>query len=154
VLAPVESPVHEQFVEAAREGQYRTRLEYLLAQGADVDARDESGVAALCHAAFRGDHENVRFLLSRGANVNEARNLFGTPICVAALRRHTEVVETLLQHKANLSVRSGREASALHCACFGGDIAIFESILADPYCSSADINAVDVGSCIFEPPID
>jgi ankyrin repeat protein len=129
VLAPVGHSVHGQFVEAARDGQYRTRLEYLLAQGADVDSKDESGVAALHYAAFRGDHENVRLLLSRGADVNTEHVLFGRPICMAALRRHTQVVGVLLEHKADLALSCRYMSTALHCACFGGDVAIFESML-------------------------
>jgi ankyrin repeat protein len=130
-LAPPESPVHKQFVEAAREGHYRTRLEYLLIQGADVDAKGECDLTALHHAAFRGDHDTVKFLLNHGANVNQKHCYFGTPIFMAALRRHAEVVEALLKHNADLSVSCEYLATALHCACFGGDVTIFKSMLED-----------------------
>jgi ankyrin repeat protein len=150
VLAPVGHPVHGQFVEAAREGQYRTRLEYLLAQGADVDSKDESGVAALHYAAFRGDYENVRLLLNRGADVNTEHFLFGSPICVAALRRHTQVVVVLLAHKADLALSCHYMVTALHCACFGGDVTIFESMLEHGQGKDlAQSHVVDLGLLAF-----
>jgi ankyrin repeat protein len=40
-----------------------------------------------------------------------------------------EVVEMLLQHKAVLCESSGSLATALHCACFGGNVTIFESMM-------------------------
>jgi ankyrin repeat protein len=129
VLAPAESLVHGQLVDAAREGQYQARLNYLLNHGADVDAKNDQGLTALHYATFRGDHENVKLLLDRGANVNVETYDFGAPIFLAALKRHTKVVEVLLQHKADLSMSFDGLATALHCACFGGDVAIFESIL-------------------------
>jgi ankyrin repeat protein len=101
-----------------------------LTQGANIDAKDVHDLTALHHAALQGDLEIVRFLLNRGSNVNEYHYYLGTPIFVAALRRHKDVVEALLKHRASLSVPYGDLATALHCACFGGDVAIFELMLA------------------------
>ena len=128
-LAPLGDSVHEDFVEAARHGQGTTRLEYLLSQGANVDARDGNGLTALYHAAFQGDNENVRFLIDRGADVNSEHSLLGTPVAVAALRGHSGVVETLLQHKVDILMFVPGLGSVLHCACFGGNSGIFSSIL-------------------------
>jgi ankyrin repeat protein len=121
--------VHEDFVQAARRGQGAIRLEYLLSRGADVDARDESGLTPLYHAAFRGDNENVQVLLLHGADVNSEHHLLGTPIAVAALRGHLEVVEMLLLHRVDFLRFLPGVGSALHCACYGGNIDIFRSIL-------------------------
>ena len=128
-LADVNDSVHEDLVKAARQGQGTTRLEYLLSRGANVDARDESGLTALFHAAFRGDRKNVQGLLQHGADVNSGHHLLGTPIAVAALRGHLEVVETLLLFKADTFRSLQVFGSALHCACFGGNTEICNSIL-------------------------
>lgn len=125
----MDDSVHEDFVGAARQGQGITRLEYLLSRGANVDARDESGLTALYHAAFRGDSKNVQGLLQHGADVNSGHHLLGTPIAVAALRGHLEVVETLLLFKADIIRILQGLGSALHCACFRGNTEIFNSIL-------------------------
>jgi ankyrin repeat protein len=106
-----------------------SRLKYLLAQGADVDARDGTGVPALYRAAFRGDHANVCLMLDVGANVNSRHDTLGPPVLAAALKSHGKVVEILLKHKADVSVSTWGLGSALHCACFNGDIGIIESLM-------------------------
>jgi ankyrin repeat protein len=121
--------VHKQFYEAARDGQGTSRLEYLLAQGANLDTRDRIGLTALYYAAFRGDDDNVQYLIERGADLNAEHHVFGTSIAIAALRCHTAVVKTLLQHKADLVRSFPYLGSAFHCACFGGNTDIFKSVL-------------------------
>jgi ankyrin repeat protein len=129
VLAPAESPVHKELVKAAAEGQHTTRLEYLLAQGANIDTRGAADLTALYNAAFRGDSENVQLLLASGADVNSWHTFSGTPVCIAALKGHADVVEALLSHKASLNIGRGVMSSAIHCACFSGNISIVKSLL-------------------------
>jgi len=129
-LAPAEAPVHKEFVSAVKQGQGRTRLEYLLSRrGANVDARDGSGLTALYYAAFQGNDATVQFLIDNGADVNPGHRSLGTPLAVAALRRHSEVVKTLLLHQADIFTTSSWLGSALHCACFSGDLGIFLDIM-------------------------
>lgn len=130
ILAPDGSPVHEEFVRAAAEGQHTTRLKYLLAQGADIDAEGEAGLTALYNAAFRGDSENVQLLLASGADVNSRHEFAGTPICIAALRGHADVLEILSSHKANVVAPGGVMSSAIHCACFSGVVSIVKHVLS------------------------
>lgn len=130
ILAPAGSSVHEELVRAAAEGQHTARLRYLLSQGADIDAKDGTpGLTALYSASFRGDLDNVRLLLASGADVNPFGGLAGTPICIAALRGHAHVVEALLSHRAKLVAGDDVLGSAIHCACFSGDVSIFRSLL-------------------------
>lgn len=128
-LAPAEDPVHKDFVRAVKQGQRERRLSHLLSQGANVDAKDNLGLTALYYAAFRGDLDNVGYLINHGADLNVEHNIFGTPIAIAALRRRAAVVKTLLQHGADHSRFLAHLGSALHCACFGGDIDVFKSIV-------------------------
>jgi ankyrin repeat protein len=45
-------------------------LKYLVEElGADVNARDSDGYAALHHAAARGDNEMILYLVEKGADV-------------------------------------------------------------------------------------
>lgn len=104
-------------------------MEYLLAQGADVDGKDKGGMTALHYAACRGDQDYVRFLLDSGADVNSRNDLLGTPVCVAALMGHAETVDTLLKCAASLRICRGVLGSAIHFACFGGNISIVRSML-------------------------
>lgn len=124
-------PVHKQFHKAVREGQHRTRLEHLYAQGANVDTKDfVGGLTALHYAAFRGDLDIARFLLKHGADANAKHQISGTPIFVAALRGHADVVELLLEHKADMSTFALGLGTPMHCACFGGNPAIVRTMVS------------------------
>lgn len=109
---------------ATQEGQGKRRLEYLIAQGADVDTTDATGLTALYYAAFRGNEEDVRLLLESEAEVFPDHRVLGTPACIAALRGHAEAVKTLLQYSSNVDNSSNVLGSALHCAYYSGVPAI------------------------------
>jgi ankyrin repeat protein len=132
VLAPADSPVHQELCKAASEGQHR-RVEILYSsEGANIDTRDRTEMTALHHATLRGDHEMMEFLLENGADVNSRHTLLGTPICAAALRGHRKAVEVLFKYKAGLRLtHNGAIGSAMHCACFGGDIVILKMLLVN-----------------------
>jgi ankyrin repeat protein len=132
VLAPADSPVHQELCKAASEGQHR-RVEILYgSEGANIDTRDRTEMTALHHATLRGDHEMMEFLLDNGADVNSRHTLLGTPICAAALRGHSKAVEVLFKYKAGLRLtHNGAIGSAMHCACFSGDIAILKMLLVN-----------------------
>jgi ankyrin repeat protein len=75
-------------------------VKFLLAHGADVDARAEGGVTLLMMATGMGKLGMVKFLVAEGANVN-ARNIDGhTPIMLATGKGHPDIVEFLKQHGA------------------------------------------------------
>jgi uncharacterized protein len=85
-----------------------SRVGGLLAQGANIHARDERGSTALLMA---GDHEPlVRLLLLRGADVNARDHYQWTALMSAAASRRTSLVKLLLSKGANVNARdlSGR----------------------------------------------
>jgi ankyrin repeat protein len=89
-------------------------------------------MTALHHATLRGDHEMIEFLLDSGADVNSRHTLLGTPICAAALRGHSKAVEVLFKYRAGLRLtHNGAIGSAMHCACFSGDIVILKMLLVN-----------------------
>ena len=53
---------------------------YLVAAGANVDARERDGTTALIHASFSGRLELVKVLLAAGANPNRNNHQDGTLI--------------------------------------------------------------------------
>ena len=89
--APRTTPLHE----AAKEGRVDA-AESLLAAGADVDARDESGRTPLPLAAWEGNTGVVELLLAKGAAANSKDYLGGTPLHAAA-KGGTEIVTLLLE---------------------------------------------------------
>jgi ankyrin repeat protein len=58
--------INEELLEAAKIGD-KQKVEQLLEEGADVDAKDEDGKTALMFAAFMGHEEIVELLKSYGA---------------------------------------------------------------------------------------
>ena len=97
LIARCRPPLHV----AAREGR-KDIAEELIVQGADVNARDDSGWTPL-HFAASGGHEDVaELLISKGANVNaydlSARGC--TPLYNAVKGGHRNVARLLYRHGA------------------------------------------------------
>ncbi|OQR97919.1 hypothetical protein ACHHYP_09434 [Achlya hypogyna] len=92
---------HVQFAEAAANGS-KTMVEFLLDNGADIDAPGRDGTTPLCAAALWGNEAMVKFLISRGARVS-ARNegTAWTALHAAAFQEHGKVVRILLDADAD-----------------------------------------------------
>jgi ankyrin repeat protein len=102
-------------------------MHLLIEKGADVNARDEEGVAPLDNAVWEGSLDAVAILLAHGARLNEIEPQTGaTPINEAAYRGNASVIQYLLQFKPDLgipdkrgntplenAIRMGKEDSAL-----------------------------------------
>lgn len=143
-------------------------LGVLLASGANINYRDNSGCTPLHLAAFNGLNNKVTFLLAHGATVNATDNFLSTPLHFAVLQFHTEVMKSLLANKADVNAPSnampkltiggepgrfgltrfgfywGTVASSggdtpLHWACAVGNKDAVELLLA----GGADVNAAD-----------
>ncbi|QTN32654.1 ankyrin repeat domain-containing protein [Akkermansiaceae bacterium] len=84
----------------AREKSYTKIVELLVSAGADLDAQDSAGDAALARAARSGHKEIVQLLISKGADVNlmlysgrtqtalDRAMSAGEPETAALLRKH------------------------------------------------------------------
>lgn len=81
---------------AAGEGRSDV-VRYLLAEGADVNARERLGETALTEAAYYGHANLVKELLSHGADVN-AIGTDGTALDIALNRNNAAVAELLRHH--------------------------------------------------------
>lgn len=117
---------------------------FLLAKGADVNARGPGGRTALDmamgHMWFRSHLPVVELLLSKGANPNLGRQDGVTPLFYAARYGDPGAAKLLLKHGADPRHRSKGGATALHWACGSGrkrslDVA---RLLID---AGADVNA-------------
>jgi ankyrin repeat protein len=80
---------------AAREGRVNA-VRYLLDQGADVNARDNSGNTALGEATYYAQVPVIKELIARGANVN-ALTRGGTSLDIALGKNDVTVID-LLKH--------------------------------------------------------
>src|SRR5712692_485944 len=80
---------------AAGEGRINV-VRYLLAEGADVNAREKLGDTALTEAAYYGHVAMVKELLLRGADVN-ALGEEGTALDIAIDKKYADLAD-LLKH--------------------------------------------------------
>ena len=77
-------------------------LEYLVEQGAIVDACDKGGCTALFYAASRNDSiDAIRYLVSKGASITHHSKFGYTALQFAALEGKVVVVKELLALRAN-----------------------------------------------------
>ncbi len=74
--------------------------DFLLANGADVNAKDNFGWTPLLEAANQGQKDMVLLLIARGADVNAADNNGETALKLAVGGNYTDVADLLRQHGA------------------------------------------------------
>jgi uncharacterized protein len=89
-----------------------TRVNTLLAAGADANAAMKDGGAALMFASQNGHLEVARALLAAKANVNAARKNGRTALMAASQNGHLKVVGVLLAAKAEVHPKALIEVSS------------------------------------------
>lgn len=132
---------------AASDGQVGV-VELLLADGADVNARDTSGATPLHEAAAEGHTAIAEMLIANGADVSAKDEDGNTPLHKAASSlhkvtsySHRAIVELLIANGADVNAKNTLGWTSLHWAArFGGETVVIELLLAN----GADINAKDV----------
>jgi ankyrin repeat protein len=114
---------------AARAGN-REGCEYLLAQGAEIDAADREGGRPLSYAVAASDLELAQLLLRAGADP-KATDLKGrTPLHLAAGAGSYELVSLLAERGASLDAADAEGNTPLHLAAAAGSFEVCEYLLA------------------------
>jgi hypothetical protein len=75
--------------------------EFLIASGADIDARDAGGEAPLHYAAREGYLRIVKLLVQGGADINARSHRGSTPFALAVEKGHGETAEFLKRSGAD-----------------------------------------------------
>ena len=89
---------------AARRG-YTKKIERLIQEGADIEAKDKYGWTALLLAASNGHIDVIEFLIEKGADVNAKNRCGETALVYAAMNGRTKMAELLLEHGADIEAR-------------------------------------------------
>ncbi|KAB0793743.1 hypothetical protein PPYR_13363 [Photinus pyralis] len=81
-----------------------TRL--LLIAGADINAKNNAGIAPLHMAIYKSNVEMVKLLLEHGANVDAQTNRGNSPLHEAVAKKDVGIVTTLLKSGASLDIQN------------------------------------------------
>lgn len=94
----------------------RDVVEFLLANGASVQARDDGGLLPIHNASSFGHADVVRLLLEAGANPNTLDNWNYSALHEAASKGKCDVCIALLQHGADPNIRNSENKTPLDIA--------------------------------------
>ena len=130
------SDKNARLIQAAKDGNL-SAVQAALSDGAEINARDKSGVPALMWAANNGHTQVVKLLLERRADVNVKKIDTGvTALMMASHEGHTEVVKLLLDKGADVNVKDTDGVTALWMASQKGHTEVVKLLLAQ----GADVN--------------
>jgi ankyrin repeat protein len=115
---------------AAQDGDMKT-VNVLAAQGASVNAKDDTGKTALLWVApARDNPEMVRALIALGADANATDNDGETALMIAASQDNPGIVEALLAAGVEIDAANNAGGTALMAAAFRANIEIVKTLLA------------------------
>ena len=129
--------------EAAEAGKTEA-VKQALADGADVNAKNENGVVPLSSAAYFGHKKVVELLIAKDADVNAKDNLGDTPIDWAVAWDEPETADLLRKHGGKISEELKPSTTkapdiSIHSAAFKGNIEAVQQHLA----AGTDVNTKD-----------
>jgi ankyrin repeat protein len=90
---------------AAEQGDIE-QVQLLIANGADINSRDQYGQTPLERAAFAGHIKVVELLIAKGAEVNTKNQSGRTPLHVSALRGYRDIAQSLIATGADIEARA------------------------------------------------
>lgn len=101
----------------------------LLAEGADIEARDASGATALLVATHADKVDAARALIEAGADVNAKDNIEDSPYLYAGARGHLEILKLTLAHGADLKSINRYGGTALIPAAERGYVETVDTLI-------------------------
>ncbi|MBM4023806.1 MAG: hypothetical protein FJ280_00140 [Planctomycetes bacterium] len=123
---------------AAREGELN-RIRSLIAEGADVNAKETDGNTALHWATHEGHAEAAKILLAHGAHVNARQTNGFTALHGAAWQDRQDIADLLITAGADRNARCSHGTTPLHVAVWWGKSRTAELLME----KGADVNARD-----------
>ena len=127
------------FLKAIKNGDIE-RIEKLISQGADVNAKDNRGMTPLHQAAQYGQRQVAEVLIAKGANVNETDTAGQIPLHIAAEFGAKFVPELLLANGANIRATDVAGNTPLHVAAYCLQVSPKKDLLELLIAKGADVN--------------
>ncbi len=107
------------------------RTTTLIANGADVRARDKDGVTPLHRAVAAGRVAIVELLIAKGAETDARSNEGVAPLHVAAMSDRAAVAEILIARGAEINARTRSGYTPLLCAAREGHLGLNVDVKSD-----------------------
>jgi ankyrin repeat protein len=124
------TPMSETSLHAAAEKNDVAAIRKLLADGAQIDARDSTGTTALLMAVHGNRIDAARALIEAGADVNAKNNIEDSPYLYAGARGRLEILKMILAHGADLKSVNRYGGTALIPACERGHVETVRTLIA------------------------
>ena len=128
---------NEQLLDAARNGKAE-EVCILIAEGADVNAKNDWGWTALQLAASKGDSETVKLLADNDARIDE-KGRYGTALHLAVAGGLVEMFNLLILMGADIHAMNCSGQTPLHLAALEGHTGIVYALIW----KGANVNAMD-----------
>jgi ankyrin repeat protein len=114
--------------------------ERLIADGADVNAKDNFGMTPLHTAVRAGRTDVVGLLTANGADINAKSNAGHTPLFLAVAKGSKNIAEQLIARGAAVNTKDKFDMTPLHSAAHTGNKDMVELLIA----KGANINAISI----------
>ena len=139
----IQSPLHY-----AAQSYSKEIVDLLIANGADVNAKDRTGSPPLHWAVLKGQKDIVELLIEAGADMYVRKKRGGDNLLhIAALRGHKEVAEMLIVKGFDVNSRNDEEETPFYNTAFAGHAEVAKLFIE----KGADVNAKDKHG---ETPLD
>lgn len=122
------SSMQARFFKAAMDDNVTT-VETMLAQGFDIESRDQKGRTALLLATQRNAIDTARILIEAGADVNAMDEISDSPFLYAGAEGRLEILRMTLENGADLSSVNRYGGTALIPAAHHGHIETVRELL-------------------------
>lgn len=116
--------------EAAAKG-WTSRLDHLSGyEGADMEVHDVNGLTPLHHACWSGFHDTaVTLIRKHGVKPDVHSPTYGSPLCLAVIKQRRNLIRPLLDLRLAPDADGSRVGSAIHAACYTGDLEILRQLV-------------------------
>ncbi len=132
----IQETIQPSILSAAETGNL-DKIKSLLAQAADVNAKDINGNTALAFAAANGHASAIDLVIKEGADVNAKNNDGMTALMHAAGNGQLEAIRVLIKEGADVNVKDKHDWTALMYAARNDHASVIELLIKE----GADINA-------------